>query len=475
MADAAKLLKDLLPAVNNVFGQEILKSGSINTNLPSDNLGFWLTQGVPFGLFFAHILMAVIGERDVGRCFVPGIKDNQLAPSQIQYITELCVDQAAHYECFDDDKGTLIDVCKSSYLCDEDITNSTNSYFGDDSEKPSIFETLFFYRYYIWFLCFFTFIRALPQIVWKLYCTADIRKAVQDIAILAEFQHAMCGVTALVSGDKTDTTNNGRQEERPAWMKYMDTIVIREVQRRATGKSLFAAYLIRKLADVFLDCLIFILLLWFYFHRTPFDHLVFVCDLHRDRDNIFLCETLKRQFIPCTVSFGFEFVITGFILFFVMIFDFIVQVWCILKFTRIGHRFVRFISGEYLLDTIQFWEPFISRELELDQNDQWEDFDKSFMYSPNDLYLVGLLYKQSNVSHAHFLKMMSEKMLEQLRPAFAYMRQKSVHELSDHPEASGNESHESVESSLTRSGFYFPDPSNSSGVSLRSIPFSRPT
>lgn len=61
MADVAKLLKELLPTLNEVFEKEILISGVIQTNLPADNFGFWLTQGVPFGLIFIHLLMAVLG------------------------------------------------------------------------------------------------------------------------------------------------------------------------------------------------------------------------------------------------------------------------------------------------------------------------------------------------------------------------------------------------------------------------------
>ncbi|KAJ8020143.1 1,4-alpha-glucan-branching enzyme [Holothuria leucospilota] len=418
MADMTKVLRDLLPTANSVIAHKFFKSGSININLPSDNLGFWFTQGVPLGLFLAHILMAFVGERDIGRCFVPNGKSNPLSSSQIQYITELCVDQAIHYECFEDDSGKLKDICKSSYLCDGDFNYSKPVKFKGDDIAPGSFRTLFFYRYYIWFLCFFTFIRALPQILWKLYCSADIRKAVQDIAILAEFQHTMCGLTSLATWGNSGSISHRLQAQsaqHTPWMEHMNSIGIEEVMKLAKDKFLFRAYVLRKVADIFLDFFIFSLLLWFYYNRTPFNHLVFVCDLHRDRDNIFLCDTLSNQFIPCTVSFEFQFVITLFICFFIMIFDFVVQTCCLFRFTRIGHRFIRMITcGSFFSKSVLFWDPFISRELELEKNKQWRDFKKSFMNSPNDLYLVGMLYRQSNVVHGHFLKLMAGKIWEQL-------------------------------------------------------------
>lgn len=352
----------------------------------------------------------------------------------MQYITEMCLDQATHYECFDESNGEFADVCRTS-PCDNmtETLNINNTY--PNSDKTNVFETLFFYRYYVWFLVAFTFLRALPQIVWKLSYTADVRKAIQDIAVIAEFQHAMCGVMSLVSGDSTgemmastSSSSINTNYKYPKWMKSMNRIVLEEVSKRASKVILFRAYVMRKLADIVLDLVIIGTFIWFQYDRTPFDQIVFVCDLHGDRDNIFLCESIHRRFVPCTVSFGFEFMITAFLVFVIMVGDCLLQLFVTLAFTRVGHRIIRKLTcGYWFGRAVLYWDPFISQELELNQNKQWMHFDQSFMHSPNDLYLVGLMYKQSSVMHGHFLKMMAEKMLEQLRPAFDYLRQTAEH------------------------------------------------
>lgn len=62
MAEVVKFMNEMLPAVHDIFGDELLKHGSISTNLPCDNLGFWLTQGVPLGIFVLHLIMVILGK-----------------------------------------------------------------------------------------------------------------------------------------------------------------------------------------------------------------------------------------------------------------------------------------------------------------------------------------------------------------------------------------------------------------------------
>lgn len=62
MEKASKFIVEVFPGMKEALGLEVYKSHSMSTNMPSDNIGFWITQGLPFGLFILHILSTIIGD-----------------------------------------------------------------------------------------------------------------------------------------------------------------------------------------------------------------------------------------------------------------------------------------------------------------------------------------------------------------------------------------------------------------------------
>lgn len=423
MAEAVKLANELLPALNDVFGEELQKHASISTNLPCDSLGFWLTQGVPLGIFLLHLIMVLMGERDIGRCFVTG-NVHDLTVSQERFLTEFCLDQAIHSGCFNSTLSSEPTEC-TGLACDVD----QRRFVPESKIHPAPrFDTLFIYRYHLWFLFIFVVIRALPQLLWRVFSKADVRKAVKGIATLAEFQHATCVIMTL---KRATTSFLGQNDGLAEWTGDMNKMVIREVTKRAQGKWLFRKYVLRKLMEIALDAGVIALIgvVFCLKNRTPFDHLAFVCNIQREPANGLLCKAIKDQYIACTVSFGVEFIISVWLLGIVLSIDLLVQIIFLLWFTRVGHKMVRFLTGDCIFSgAIEYWDDSMTQDLELERNEHWgkDELHKSFMKTPNDLYLIGLMYRQSDVSHGQFLKMMAEKMVKDLHPNFISVNRSQV-------------------------------------------------
>ncbi|XP_071822902.1 uncharacterized protein [Apostichopus japonicus] len=429
MEKAPKLIAEMFPGMKDALGWEILKSSSVSTNLPADSMGFWMTQGFPIGLFILHVITATLGDRSLGRCFVNTDKEYSITSSQEKYITEFCLDAAKGTNC------SQINCSQSEVFCN---TNAVKNNWRDDLHEAKYIPSLFVYRYSLWFLFLFVVLRAIPQTLWRLFCGADIRKGVNGVATVAEFQHEMRGASLAV---EMYEGHNKRQNESSAnhqtaaafnvinryttWMANMKKIGLEEVEKRAKRKGLYYLYVTRKVFDILIDIVLFGALVVLHVKHDVFSLSSFVCDLHDDANNLLQCRTIPQRYVTCTVSFAMEFVISVYALTVAYATDIILQSFALVWFSRVIRRCARKLSGGNNGDKRPvFWDSFLSRELALGSEVFGNEY-RALMKSTNDLYLIGRLYKQSNIHHGHFLQTMSEKILEHLRHVFDNMERNS--------------------------------------------------
>lgn len=381
---------------------------------------------------FTHaILFNLAGDRQLGRCFVNTNGDSELTLSQELYVTEFCLDQAKNTNC-----GKLWpnNCSHGENYCIHD--NEASKWDGGNYSKALHIPTLWTYRYQLWFLFLFIIARALPNITWRLFCGADIRKGIRGVATVAEFEHALLGGETLATTMYKDEHQTGIPSYLTwwtTWMTQMREIGLKEVMERATGKLLYRLYVLRKVTDILIDCALLSALLLLISHHDVFPLSTFVCDLHNDTNNLFQCSTIPQRYVPCTVSFGTEFMICSYAMMIAYALDCIIQLIALLSFTKIIPRLRRKRLSEDQTGNQEerneqeplFLDLLLFRELALDKNDFHREY-RALMHSPNELYLVGMLYKQSNITHGHFLQMISQKILEHLRYVFDHLKRDPV-------------------------------------------------
>lgn len=390
-ADAISALGGLVPPkFRNIFDEDV------SLNLPFNDMSKWLTQIVPIGFLAAHTLMIFIDTNDKGHCFVPSSTDGkQLTSSQVQYITEFCVSQVTRYACFEDD-GTLKDNCKSNNTCHHN-TSSFDPMYTDNRS------TLYLYRYYFFFLFLFSLFHVIAQKFWKLLFSDNIRLAFENIALLVEIRHAKkYGLASPNSQGATNSTEMENIDRHVAAIKYRVTNFKNTSMYSRLFRSISFAYAIRSLFGIYIDYQ-FLYIIFVIASGNLIESEVFVCDLHRDRSNIYLCDTLSQQFIPCTISFELETETTETVLLAITILDTLLQIFC-----------WSYLLGKFFL--IRRY----NTDLQIDSNDAWSEYvleTARFLYpinDMNDLLIVKALHRQTNDKQDPLLKATVENMFDEI-------------------------------------------------------------